>query len=81
MTCFSLIYALYTFSGGYNYEPVSNTIWYLGNSLAISASLWVKVAKKKKNLSKRWARSIQTVLLITVCILTVLLIAPYLLLL
>ncbi len=80
VTCFSFIYALYALSGAYSYQPAFVTTWYLFSSLAISASLWLEVAKKKKKLNERWARYIQTALLVVMCIFGGLLIASYLLL-
>jgi len=81
VTCFSFIYALYALSGAYGYQPPFVTTWYLFSSLGTSASLWLEVAKKKKKLNKQWARYIQAVLLVVICIFGGLLIASYYLLL
>ncbi|MFQ5884744.1 MAG: hypothetical protein ACE5IO_06555, partial [Thermoplasmata archaeon] len=53
VTCFSFIFALYALSGAYGYEPVFVTTWYLVSSLAVSAFLWLEVAKKKKKINKQ----------------------------
>jgi len=81
VTCFSFIYVLYALSGAYGDQPAFVTTWYLAISLVIPTSLWLEVGRKEKKLKKRWARYIQTALLIVVCISAGLLVASYLLLL
>ncbi|MFQ5831240.1 MAG: hypothetical protein ACE5H4_00865 [Candidatus Thorarchaeota archaeon] len=79
-TCLSFIFALYALSGAYGYERVFVTTWHFVSSLAVSAFLWLEVAKKKKKTNKQWTRYIEAALFVVVCVSAGLLIASYLLL-
>ncbi len=62
LTCLTVVFAFFVFSGAYDYKYPFVMIWFLGGYLVVSVSLWLDVAEKKEKICNRRVRYSQAIL-------------------